>query len=109
MLYLENVLESMKNNTDVMVMLSSYTTYEFTDYTAQDGCGNHHAATWLAAIELYSLQKVFVVDSVTVAGSPYMEKPQWIITLFNEKNRITDILDNASNECACQKALRNRV
>ena len=102
MLYLENVLVSMKDNTDVIVMLSSYTTYEFTNYKAQDGCGNHHAKNWLAAITKHKLQKVFAVDSVSVSGSPYMDKPQWVVTLYNEKSHITDILDEASNECAWQ-------
>lgn len=106
MLYLENVLESMKANTDVIVMLSSYTTYEFTDHTAQDGCGNHHVKNWLAAIEKYNLQKIFTVDNVTVTTSPFMDKPQWIVTLVNEKSRITEILDTASNECACMSLFK---
>ncbi len=103
MLYLENVLESMKNSTDVIVRLSSHSTNKFTEAVWQDGCGNHHVENWLAAINNYSLQKVFMVASVAVETSPYSDKPQWTVTLVNEKSSITEILDRASNEAACKR------
>lgn len=107
MLYLETVLESMKANTDVIVKLSSFSTNKFTEAVWPDSCGNHHVENWLAAIESYTLQKVFMVSSVAVETSPYSDKPQWTVTLVNERSSITDILDRASNEAACQRLYGN--
>lgn len=107
MLYLETILKSMKANTDVIVKLSSYSTNDITGSTWQDGCGNHHVESWLDAINKYSLQKVFMIADVTVEPSRYCKKPQWIITLVNEKNSITDILDRAADRAACKRYYEN--
>lgn len=105
MLYLENVLSSMKCKADVIVMLSGKLRNEWTNQDYQYCCGNHHAENWMGAIEGHKLQKVFMVDSVTVKDSPYSDKPQWTVTLVNELNSITELLDRASNEVACSRWL----
>ena len=102
MLYLEDVLETVKDTTDVMVKLSSSTTYEEgpNSITIEDCCGNHYATNWLAAIKSRNLRKEFIVETIDVKFESYMDSPQWIIRLVNEKNLITGILELTSNEIA---------
>ena len=106
MMYLENLLETMDSKADVIVTLSSSTTYGIgqieNPITIIDGCGNHHTENWLNAITKKHLEKVFVVVDVKVTFESYMDKPQWEIFLQNEKSYTTEVLACESNSQAIQ-------
>ena len=109
MLYLENILNSMDNKADIIVLLSGNLRNEWTDQEYQYCCGNHHAENWMGAIEEHKLQKVFMVESVTVKSSSFSDRPQWTVTLINELNSITSLLDRAANEVACNRIINSIV
>lgn len=98
MLYLETLLKTFDSEANVMVLLSSFKTYE--ELTFQDGCGNHYAKNWLEAIERCMLDKMFIVKNVEVSFENYMDEPQWKVTLVNVKSWETDRLNVESNEAA---------
>ena len=105
MLYLENVLSSMKDNADVRVKLSSHTVYcinEEEDLVMVDGCGNHHASNWIKAINDTRLTGVFEVSNISATFEYYMSQPQWEITLVNEKSKATELLGYYSNRAAIE-------
>jgi hypothetical protein len=104
--YLEDVLKSMKDKTDVIIMLSSFTYNEWSKMEYQDGLGNHHVVNWLDAVEQLNLNKSLVVNAVKVDQSPYSDKPQWTITLANKKTLTTDLFDQIANEIACERSCR---
>lgn len=105
MLLLENVLGELNTRANVCVKLNSHTVYGIgeTDnpHVMQDSCGNHHTMNWLDAMADKDLFNKFLVADVKCEFEPYMDKPQWIITLANGKNEYTDLLDYQSNKRAC--------
>jgi hypothetical protein len=102
MLYLEDILKTMQNTVDVMIKLSSSTTYEegYNSLTIEDCIGNHYVENWLEAIKTHGLRKEFIVDTIEVKFESYDESPQWIIRLVNEKNLITNVLERSAHEIA---------
>jgi hypothetical protein len=104
--YLEDVLKSMKDKTDVIIMLSSFTYNEWSKMEYRDSLGNHHVDNWLDAVEQLNLNKSLVVNAVKVDQSPYSDKPQWTITLANKKTLTTDMFDQIANEIACEISCR---
>ena len=109
MLFLENVLRTMDKKANVLIMLSSITTYGEgeleTPITLPDSCGNHHVENWLTAILIKRLEKTFTVKEVNVAYEDYMDSPQWTIILENRKDDNTKALDYESNAAACRNTL----
>ena len=99
MLYLETLLKTFDSEANVMVLLSSSTSYDC-GLTMQDGCGNHYAKNWLEAIDRCLLAKMFVVKNVEVSFEEYMDNPQWKVVLENVKSWETDRLNVESNEAA---------
>ena len=98
MMYLETLLKTFDSEADVMVLLSSFKTYD--ELTFQDGCGNHYAKNWLEAINRGLMTEMFIVKNVEVSFEEYMDKPQWKVTLENVKSWETDRLNVESNEAA---------
>ena len=109
MMYLETYLKSVTERADVLVKLSSFTTYGIgqTDnpITMQDGCGNHHTRNWADAIAEGHLYGIFVVDKVECLIEEWRDKPQYVVTLKNEKSEATCRLDTLANRMACSRYL----
>ena len=108
MLYLENVLETMRDETNVIVNLSSSTAYGdgiHNPVIVQDCCGNHYVRNWLEALKIYNLHKVFIVDKTTINFENHDDSPQWVITLVTEKNVLTRLLDEAANKRAIYNSI----
>ena len=104
LVYLEDVLKSMKDTTNVIIMLSSFTYNEWSRMDYRDCLGNHHAENWLVAIERLNLNKSLAVTAVKVDPSPYSEKPQWTLTLINKKSLTTELLDQTANDVAFERS-----
>lgn len=104
MMYLENVLSTMNNNANVMVMLSSFTTYE-DGFSMQDCCGNHYVSNWMGTINSFNLENIFEVRGVEC--KQYADGMiQWVIYLNNEKGgHYTRILDVESNNYGLKRIL----
>ncbi len=98
MMYLETLLKTFDSEADVMVLLSSFKTYE--GLTIQDGCGNHYAKNWIEAINRCWMTEMFVVKNVEVFFEEHMDSPQWKVTLENVRSCETDRLNVESNEAA---------
>ena len=105
MMYLEDLLKTMKEDANVLVTLSSHTTYGqgINAMTFRDHCGNHYTENWLVAISENHLEKVFVVEDVKVTFESYMESPQWEVFLQNEKSHSTLVLDRESNQVGIRR------
>lgn len=104
MLYLETLLKTFDSEANVMVLLSSSTTYDC-GLTMQDGCGNHYPKNWLEAINRSLMTEMFIVKNVEVSFEEWMDKPQWKVVLENEKSWETNRLNVESNEAAIRDAL----
>lgn len=69
--YLEDILETIKPDTRVVVNLDSATVFDFTTstpITRQDSCGVHEAAVWMKTIEQLKCEGELPVHEVHEAG-----------------------------------------
>ena len=102
-MYLENVLGDFKTTANVMVLLSSQTVYGLGEIdepiVSQDCCGNHSPNNWLKAIEYEELEKMFLVDKVECKSN--CGDVQWVVTLANGRDNITETLGFQANRQAC--------
>ena len=100
--YLENVLSTLKENTDVVVKLNSFHTYD--DIRLQDCCGNHFAINWINAINHNDLQDVFEVDEIKVNVYEWdNNRSEYQIILKNVKDEFTAKLEIESNNEAINR------
>ena len=94
--YLENVLSTLKEKTDVVVKLSSF--HQFEDINLQDCCGNHYPINWIDAINHNDLQHIFEVADIKVNVYEWdNNRVEYTITLTNVKSEFTNKLDIESN------------
>lgn len=100
--YLENVLSTLKEKTDVVVKLNSFHTYD--DIRLQDCCGNHHAINWLDAINHNDLQHTFEVNEIYVYVYEWdNNRAEYQIILKNAKDEFTTKLEIESNNEAIKR------
>ena len=102
MMYLENLLATLDKKADVIIELSTETT--FRDITRRDCCGNHHTENWMDAITENNLEGTFIVNDVRVKML-INDEVQWYIRLENGKCKKTEVLDRECNMVARRRVL----
>ena len=111
LLSLRNFLSSLDKNADVLVRLSSKTTFE-NGYEMIDHCGNHYAKNWLEALDEIGSNALFIVKNIEC--DQYEEhcydgtknvRVQWTVTLENEKGWTTNLLDDKANSASLRNAM----